>query len=160
MAKVDINDLYTQYAETIDQFRGAEIKLYNIKRLSESIKSELIEFDNGSVGIEFTGHAFKQISERLESLSMENFLVHQGVFKENPSDNLLLPSNLKPFIINLLAKARSDNSFTEQLSKSNDGCKEYRYIVDLSEWSDDSKTLQLTCIVENNCIKTGYFNWI
>ena len=37
--------------------------------------------------------------------------------------------------------------------------KEYRYTIDMTKWSGE-KNLQFVAIVENNHIKTGFFNWV
>jgi len=150
----DISEAYVEYSKIISEARSLEIQLYNLKRLSETVRTDIINSGNGGIGIEFTGHAFKQISERLEALAMENDVIHRDVFKSDSADNLLLPSNLKPFIITLMANATTTID-TEKLKSALD----YKYSIPLPKWSNE-KLLHLICIVENNHIKTGYFNWV
>lgn len=70
---------------------------------------------------------------------------------------LLSPSNMKAFVISMLATARKANDF--ERSKSKTGGVEFRYRVIIKKWSAD-KDLEFTGIVENNNIKTGFFNWV
>jgi hypothetical protein len=113
---------------------------------------------DGGFGLEVTAHAFKQISERLEALAMENLNIYNDVFnKDDPSKSLLAPSNLKSFIVSVIAQARNESNYSKEQSKSKG--VEFRYKVVISKWSSD-KDLEFTAIVENNHIKTGFFNWV
>jgi len=156
----DISNKYIEYAEMLNDLTSAEMKLQNIRRVIDDIRTGIISDENdGSCGLDFTAHAFKQLSERLERLAMENTLIYNDVFgKENKSEYLLSPSNLKCFIITILADAHKKKNYTKEKSKNSDGF-EFRFIIDIKKWSQE-KTLQLVCIIENNVIKTGYFNWI
>ena len=155
----DLEDKYLEYAEILSDLSTNELKIRNMKRILEELKIELSqEGSDGSYGIELSAHAFKQISERLEGLALENSIIYKDVFKDAKSECLILPSNLKPFIITLVADARKKQSFTKEKSKNSDGV-EFRYTIDLQKWSNE-KILQLVCIVENNYIKTGFFNFV
>ena len=156
-------DRYIEFAEAFSELVTLESRIHNKRRLVEDLKQELKSEDNdGSYGLEFTGHAFKQISERLEEIAMESTIVYKDVFKSgSPSESLLIPSNLKSFIITLLSDANKKGQYKEEESKSNkspDG-KEYRYTINMNKWNSD-KSLQFIAIVEDNFIKTGFFNWI
>jgi hypothetical protein len=156
---MDLEDKYLEFAELLSELNGTELKLRNMKRLIEELKSELSQDgNNGSYGIELSAHAFKQISERLEILALENVNIYKDVFKESRAECLLLPSNLKSFIITLLANAHKKKNYITDKSKNSNGL-EYRYTIDIKSWSNE-KTLQLVCIVENNYIKTGFFNFV
>ena len=156
---ISFEDKYLEYAEMLSEHSTVELKLRNIKRIIEELKIDLFQDGNdGSYGIELSGHAFKQISERLEILALENILIYKDVFKDPKAECLLFPSNLKSFIITLLADARKKGNFVKDKSKNSQGC-EYRYTIDIKSWSND-KALQLVCIVENNYIKTGFFNFV
>lgn len=154
------SERYLEYAEMISELAAVELRSQNIRRIIEELKLKISNSLEGECcGLELSAHAFKQLSERLEKLTMENQIIYDDVFnKGSPSECLLLPSNLKSFIITLLADAHKKSNFKRELSKNSDGY-EYRYIVDIKKWSDE-KVLQLICIVENNNIKTGYFNWV
>ncbi len=156
-----LSSQYVEYAELINKLSEFELKTQNMRRLVDDLKSSLSSDEYGKrCGLELTAHAFKNLSERLEKLATENTLIWNDVFdKPTKSECLLLPSNLKCFIITLLADAHKKGNFTRERSKNNVGNWEYRYSIDIKKWSDE-KMLQLTCIVENNMIKTGYFNWI
>lgn len=155
---MNLSDTYIRYAESLSELTEMELKIHNKKALVYDLKEELKKEENGSCGLEFTGHAFKQISERLEEIAMMSPVIRKDVFKdENYFKSLLLPSNLKPFIITLLASAHKKGNVKEEESKSSG--KEYRYTVDMTKWSGE-KNLQFVAIVENNHIKTGFFNWV
>ena len=159
-----LSEKYVQFAEAFSDLQELESNVYNkrclILNLSEEFKNNK---EASCIGIEFTAHAFKQISERLEEISRMNPTIYRDVFKpESPSNSLLIPSNLKSFIITLLSNANKKGDFTEEKSKSSKSSEdsfEYRYTVDMKKWSSE-KTLQFIAIVENNYIKTGFFNWV
>ena len=160
---MDPKQKYIDFAETLSELTTLEIRIHNKRRLVENLKQELKSNKcDGSFGVEFTGHAFKQISERLEGLSMESPVIYKDVFKEDsPQDSLLLPSNLKSFIITLLSNANKKGDFKSEESKSNKNTNgvEYRYTINMNKWSGE-KILQFIAIVEDNYIKTGFFNWV
>jgi len=150
---------YLDYAKALDALNSAERELCNRKRALQIIKDELTsEGNDGSCGVDISDHAFKQVSERLEDLVMEYPFIYRDVIKaEEPNESLLLASNMKSFIITMLANAKLKGKEIENDSKS--GGKEYRFIIDIGKWSRD-KTLQFVAIVENNNIKTAFFNWV
>jgi len=158
---MESEERYIQFAETLNELLSLERSIRNKRRLMESLKKDLDPSEcDGSFATDFTAHAFKQLSERLEELALENPKIFKDVFPDgSPSESLLLPSNLKSFIITLIADARKKGHFKEEESKNTSGGVEYRYTIDMRKWSND-KTLQLVVIVENNCIKTGFFNWV
>lgn len=159
MAEQDqgIKQLYIDYAETLSGVGSLEKELHNKRRLMEDLKNNLSDSDGG-FGTEVSAHAFRQISERFEELALENSVIHDDVFKPNsPQESLLLASNLKSFIITLLANARQKGDYKKENAAN--GGTEFRFIVDIKKWSGN-KTLQFVGIVQNNVIKTGFFNWV
>lgn len=156
--KLSLEDDYIKYAESLSELTSMESGIHNKRRFVIDTRNKLISDDgDASFGIEFTAHAFKQIAERLEELALSDGIIYSDVFKSDPSESLMSPSNLKSFVITLLADARKKNNFKEDTSKSNG--IEYRYTINISKWSNE-KTLQFIAIVENNNIKTGFFNWV
>lgn len=161
---MELSDKYIQFAEIFSGLQELEAKIYNKKRLIQNLSEEFKNNEKaGCIGIEFTAHAFKQISERLEEIGRINPIIYKDVFKpEDPSSSLLIPSNLKSFVITLLADANKKRHYHEEESKSSrssGNALEYRYTIDMKKWSNEKK-LQFVAIVENNCIKTGFFNWV
>jgi len=154
-----MDNKYLDFAKVLDSLTNLEKDISNKKRALQSIKEELCsEESDGSYGVDVSDHAFKQIAERLERLAMDKSVIYRDVIKPNdPHDSLLLASNMKSFIITMLANAKSKGNFKEEESKG--GGKEFRYTIDMKKWSDD-KTLRFVAIVENNKIKTGFFNWV
>jgi len=115
---------------------------------------------DGSHGVDISAHAFKQISERLESLAMENDYIYRDFINiDEPPKSMSIPSNLKCFIFTLVASAKKRGGFSKENSKNTAGGFEFRYNIEIKKWSTPKGTLQFVCIVENNNIKTGYFNW-
>lgn len=151
-------DKYLDYAKLLDSLNSLERDLFNKKRALQAIKDELQSDGNdGSCGLDVSDHAFKQIAERLEALALEHSFIYRDVIKpDSHQESLLLASNMKSFIITLIADAKLKGNVTEDNSKS--GGVEYRYIIEMKRWSRD-KSLQFVAIVENNNIKTGFFNW-
>jgi len=129
--------------------------------MEEKIKFLTSSEGDGSHAIEISAHAFKQISERLEILAIENDIIYQDfIDTKNPLRSLSIPSNLKCFIFTLIANAKKRGGVIKEPSKNTPGGFEFRYTIEIKKWSTNSRTLQFTCIVENCNIKTGYFNWL
>ncbi len=160
---MDLKDKYVEFAEAFSELVTAESRIHNKRRLVEDIKKELkSDKNNSSYGLDFTGHAFQQISERLEEIAMESSVIYRDVFKnDSPSESLLIPSNLKSFIMTLLSDANKKGQYKEEDSRSNKNPNsvEYRYTINMNKWNGE-KSLQFIAIVEDNYIKTGFFNWI
>jgi len=154
----DLQKRYTEYSAILSDLVDIEAETHNKKRILIDLADELnnSEENDGSYGIEFSSHAFYQLSERLEQIAMENPIIHSDVYKEDKC--LLSPSNLKSFIITAISNARENGSFKEQDSKNSDG-KEFRYTINMKKWSNQ-KSLKLVIIVEDNKIKSGWFNWV
>lgn len=153
--------IYVQYAEAVGEAIGLEWKISNLNTLAEELKGELVsDQGDGGYGTELSAHAAKQISERLESLASESVKIRSDVFNiEDDASSLIWPKNMRSFIIGMLAKARSKNSFSIVDSKNGSG-KECHYKIEIQKWHSGQKSLVFTGIVENNVIKTGYFNWV
>jgi hypothetical protein len=156
---VDLDDVILQYAEAMGSLIDLEMNISNQRRLLMEMKATLTSPEgDGGFALELTAHAFKQISERLESIAIENPAIYLDALNPNePYKSLLLPSNLKSFIVSVLAKARKDKSYVKE--KSRQGGQEFRYTVRMEKWSSD-RDLEFVGIVENNVVKTGFFNWI
>lgn len=161
---VDLKERYIEYAEALSELTTLENRIHNKRRLVEDIRTELESNESDkSFGIEFSGHAFKQISERLGELAMENPIIYEDVFKDgSPSESLIFPPNLKSFIITMLSNANKKGQYRKEESRSNKNSNgvEFRYTINMKKWSGEKKLLQFIAIVENNYIKTGFFNWV
>lgn len=157
MSRDDLKTKYEEFAVAYSEYVETEKGLHNYIRLVDNLKRDISSMEPSSAPIEMSAHSFKQISERLEDLAMENSLIYDDVFNA-AGDCLLAPSNLKSFVYTMISKAINADSFTIENSRHSSG-SEYRYTVDIEKWSG-VKTLQFTAIVENNCVKTGYFNWV
>jgi len=60
----------------------------------------------------------------------------------------------------MMAKAAENDSVHEEPSRSTQSAVEYHYKIEVKKWSTDNKKLVFVGIVENNVIKTTYFNWV
>ena len=151
--------LYIDFAETMSSIVSLEKDLHTKRRVLEDLRKNLSAPDcDGGFGVDISAHAFRQISERLESLALENAVIYKDVMKpDSPQDTLLMASNMKSFITTLLANARKKGEYT--IDDSKNGGKEFRFTVNINKWSNE-KQLQFVGIVENNVVKTGFFNWV
>lgn len=158
----EMDDLYLEYAKELSELVEEEMKISELKRSLEEKRSSLTSNEgDGSHGIEISAHAFKQISERLEMLAKEYDEIRRDFVKlDDPDASLSMPSNLKSFIITLIASAKKKDTYSKENSKNTAGGFEFRYNIEIGKWSTPKSTLQFVCIVENCNIKTGYFNWI
>lgn len=150
--------VYVQYAQWTSDINELENKLNKKKVELEEMRAFLST--DGSYGLYLSAHAFTNISERMSSLAMENSEIYKDLINtEDPSKSILLPSNLKAFIIGILASARTKNQYVEKPSKNGKGGKEFHYESEIKKWGTQKDALIFTAIVESNAIKTGYFNW-
>lgn len=157
---IDNDDLYMEFAEGLSMMNDLEMQLYNQKRLIDDLRKKLTApTDDGSYPLDMTAHGFKQISERLEAIAKEESVIFTDVFSADPLKSILVPSNLESFVFTTLAVARKSGKFTKEKSKSNSSKSEYHYSVTIDKWSV-GRRLEFVAIVEDNRIKTGYFNWI
>jgi len=154
----DLQKKYTDFSVTLSDLVDTESEIHNKRRLLISLADDLNDKDksDGSYGIEFTDHAFRQLSERLEEIAEEDPVIYSDVYKDGRY--LISPSNMKSFIITALANARENGHYSEEDSRNSNG-KEFRYTIDMKKWSN-IKSLKLVIIVENNKIKSGWFNWV
>lgn len=157
---MSLEDTYIQFAEALSEYINIEKEIHDKSRLVTELKVQLSTGNNdGSFATEFTGHAFKAIAERLEELAAENPIIHNYIFRD-PLNPLLMPSNLKSFIISLLADARKKGDYKIEQSKNTKDGNEFRYNINIAKWGSDGKKLFLVVIVEDNHVKTGFFNWV
>jgi hypothetical protein len=156
----ELDKKYQEYAEAFAEKAEIDSKIKNLSRLVDDLKREIKEHDNtGEYGLNITAHACNQISKRLESLAAENSVIFKDVMNmENPSSSLIWPTNMESFVLGMLAKARLSKDFTVEDSKNSSG-KEYHYNIEIRDWATENKRLIFTGLVENNNIKTGFFNW-
>lgn len=153
---------YEQFVEIKKKVADLEKSLKDSKKSMLAI-TELVKTDegkhNGRFGLEFTGHGFTQISQRLEDISGDHEHIYKDVFNiENPSESIMFPSNLKIFVLQiLLAAEKAGNKWKSK--KSNKGGTEYIYTMEIQKWRSGNDRCIFTCIIEENNIKTGYFDY-
>ena len=151
------NSYYRDYAKTYHEVVDLSRTLSTKKRELDVLTNELSQ--DGKYGLELSSHAMAQISERLEDLTNDNQIIYDDVIKpHSPQDSLLIPSNLKSFVISLLSKAIDENLVEKRSARS--GGSDYHHIIKIKKWTSGKKVIEFTCIVENNVVKTGYFNYV
>jgi hypothetical protein len=155
----ELDQKYLEFAEMFNDVTNMTRTLSNKKKALRYIRQELNGPDSdGGFATDISAHAFAQISERLEALAMEYPAIHKDIFRpDNTQDSLMLPSNMKSFIITTIAQARSKGLYKKESGKNSR--IEFRYTIEMKSWSAE-KSLVFVAIVENNNIKTGYFNWV
>ena len=153
------DDKYLEFAEIFIELSELKSKLDNKIRLLQDLK-DCFRNAKGPYGLELSAHAIANISTRLEVLAHENSHIYKDIMnRENPNKSLIWGSNMKAFIIGILANANKKGEYKEYPSKSNNGNKEYHFRFEINKWSTNDKKLIFVGIVESNVIKTGYFNW-
>ena len=157
----ELDDVYLAYVKELSELGDKEMQVAELKRSIEDKRESLTSAESdGSHGVDISAHAFRQISERLEILAMENDSIYRDFINlDDPTKSMSIPSNLKSFIFTLVASAKKKGAFSKEASKNTTGGFEFRYNTEIKKWSTQKETLQFVCIVENNNIKTGYFNW-
>jgi len=150
---------YTEYAKVLNEISIIERRLSESRLSARNLKDSILSVDkDGSIGLTVSDHAFAQMSIRIHELASDNPLIYKDVFPDNLDGSLLVPNNLKSFIISMMAKALEDNS--RKSRKSRGEGVEYIYTLSMNCWSTEDSLLQFVAIVENNIVKTGYFNWV
>jgi len=159
---LELDDVCLDLAKLRAKLAESRIQCGELERLIEDkLKILMSSESDGSHAIEISAHAFKQIYERLEALAFENDVIYEDFAdSKNFNRSLSFPTNFKCFILTLVASAKKKGSFSKEPSKNTANGFEFRYNIEIKKWSNEKRTLQFTCIVENGNIKTGYFNWL
>ena len=154
--------MYLAYVKELGELGDKELQIAELRRNVEEKHEFLTSSESdGSHGVDISAHAFKQISERLEVLAIDNESISRDFININdPWTSMSISSNLKCFIFTLVASAKKKGTFSKEKSKNSQEGFEFRYNIQIKKWSGKKGTLQFVCIVENNNIKTGYFNWV
>jgi len=157
-----ITNQYNDYSKLFGDVVSLELSLAASRRSLEDIRKTIKEEDTeGRIGLDFSAHSIKQIQERLEALANESNVIYQDVLNtDHPEESILWPSNTKAFIIGMMAKASENGSVQTEPSRSSSSASEYHYKIEIQKWSTTEKKLIFVGIVENNIIKTAYFNWV
>lgn len=156
-----MDKIYVQYAELLSEVAELEFKIGEKKTSIDEIQKELSgPSGDGSYGLTLSAHAFTNICDRLASLAAENSMIQKDLINtEDASKSILLPANLRAFVIGILSSARTKNQYKRKPSKNGSEGVEYHYESEIKKWGTSDHALIFTGIVESNTIKTGYFNW-
>jgi len=114
--------------------------------------------DDGKFPTQISDHAFAQVIKRLEDLTTKSTNAYDDIMNGDIKDSLFLPSNLRKFIYDNVKTAIKIESVKKKTSRS--GGHEYIYDIKIPKWNDGTKECVFTLAVEQNNIKTCYFNLI
>lgn len=153
------NGKYIEYVKLLSDIDDEKKSVSKKHNNLQDIEDELNAVDDtGMYPTKVTDHAMAQISDRIEALAYKSKNAYEDIFSKSHEESLLLPTNLKCFTLTMVGKALEDGTYKSVKSRS--GGKEYRYNVNISKWKTKDKELMFTIIVENNNVKTGYFNLV
>ena len=153
---------YEKFVEVKRNIATLEKKVRDNKKYLNTIINELKSEgkNSGRFALDISGHGFKQIYEKLEVMASDYDSIFRIVYNpDNPSEALIASTNLKVFIFTMLAKAEKEHKWKSKKSQNNKNGIEYVYTVEVERWKQGNRKCLFTAIVENNNIKTGYFDW-
>jgi hypothetical protein len=151
-------------SEKYMQWVELQTEISEDKKLISAKSNQLIDMeedltshkDSGMYPTKITDHAMTQISDRLENLAHDSKPAYKDIINKSAKHSMLLPSNLRNFILTMVAKSIELGAYKSKKSRS--GGTEYIYSVKMSKWEVD-RSITFTLIVENSVVKTGYFNY-
>jgi len=148
-----------KYEKFIDTYvQNNEAKM-NITKTTNELNAITLDINNNnSYPTSLTDHAFNQICDRLEELSLKYSVVYSYISSVDVWDSLFVPSILRKFVFESVYNAIKNNSVVSKKSRS--GGIEYIYNDNMTDiWAiGNNKEITFSIIVENNVVKTGYFN--
>jgi hypothetical protein len=154
------SDVYFQWVEMLVEINSIKDLLRNKTLASEKFKQTIIKNDiEGCIGLEFTDHSIKKITESLERLAGESSDVSREYFSTDIYRSLSRLSNAQNFVLTAMARAYSDGRVVKRPSQSSSG-NEYHYNSRIESWRNDDKVIEMVSVVESNRIKTIFFNWV
>lgn len=123
---------------------------------------ELLLKDTPAFPTQVSEHAAMRAMERVHAYAEScKELFDEVVNVMDPAMSLSLPQNMKSFILGVLAQAYVDKRYVEQQSQSNKSINgiEWKYIVKVPSWVFGNRYIELVACVEDNVVKTVFFNW-
>jgi len=149
---------FIKFAEDLDDL---QIMTSKIRVLTQEVTAAKKEFEsNPEFATSVTTHAAARASERIQAMAEEQPELFSDVINmKNPTMSLSLVANIRVFLISVLANAHADGKYSVGPSKSNEGKVEYKYVVNINKWVFDKRRIELVAIVEDNNVKTVFFNW-
>ena len=110
--------------------------------------------DTGGIPLELSSHAYHRAATRIQQMSIRNIAVYNDVVIIG-KNQLYTPVNLSIFILENINEARINNSFTVT---GNEESKNFKYESEISPWSGDGGKVTMVSVVQNNVVKTVFFN--
>lgn len=148
--ETDLVMLYDEFRNSYEQVNSVTSHYAVMKREEDNLTSKILENDDGGLGTSLSSHAFRRVYDRIEKLLVENPFIYKAV---NDSGNTIFrPSNMFMFVTDLILKARLEGNFVKQPNG------QYKYVTKVEEWCNDDFSVEFVCYVENNNIKTIFFN--
>ena len=151
---------FVDYAAAVAAIQDAKVMVSAAtSRLAES--AELVEADvNPAFAMHVTQHAATRAVSRLNECAVtEPKIMCDLVNQEHPERSLAIIENMHTFLITVLAHAFESGSYVEVPSRNNKGKSEYKYTTPVVKWIFKNKRLDICAHVEDNAVKTVYFDW-
>ena len=154
-----MNDKYIEWVKLLSEI--TDEKKVTVRKINkaEALQRDIVEGEDGDIlPIKITDHAMTQIHRRLADLANKSPKAFDDIMNKTADASLLDPDNLECFIFTMVSKAYGDNSIKKKKSRS--GSTEYVFNVNISKWKTKNKELVFSMMVENNVVKTGFFNLV
>jgi len=156
--KVNSNNDLSMYESFVNNYKQNMKAKMDITHTTNMLNKSKSDLDAGKCyPTSLTDHAFHQIIDRLEELSLKYDVVYNDIMTKPVYDSIFLPSKLREFVFDKVCVSIKDDTKTSKKSRS--GGVEYIFNVHMDNWNiGGGKHITFSVIVENNVVKTGYFN--
>lgn len=154
-----MNTKYIEWVKLLSEI--TDEKKVTIRKINkaEALEEDIVGGEDGSMlPTKITDHAMTQIHRRLAGLTNKSTVAFEDVMNKKASDSLLDPDNLECFIFTMISKSYKDGTYKSKKARS--GGSEYVFNINMPNWNTKNKKLVFSMIVENNVVKTGYFNLV
>jgi len=154
----EVDSKYKDYFSLIKLHTEIDRTNRDLSKKKSDLKTISSKITDGKLATIISDHAVSQILTRLEKLCSDSPRAYSAIMSGKTSTSLFVPSNLSAFILENIKSGLKSNSVKEKKSRS--GGKEYVYDIKMTQYDTDDKYCVFSLVVENNTVKTGYFNLI
>lgn len=149
-------DKYTSYIAKLKNRHHPDSEYYKEGRYMQELVSNIQEEDDGGLPLFISAHAFHRAYIRIEELMALHKSVYDNIAHSNNS--IFLPSNMVSFLYDYILHAKLSNNY--QKTARGDGGYKFKYWNYINDWSDDDYKIELVVFIEDNTLKTVFFNII
>jgi len=147
---------YDDYFRLVNLKNDNEAHLKTIASNGLAIQELEHTMKDPKLPLNLSAHAYTRVSNRLEELTTKNPKTYKDIMTGDNKYSLFIPSNLNKFIFDKVKVALKGGHITKKKSRS--GGDEFIFDIRIPEWDYEDKECVLSMAVENNNIKTCYFN--